>query len=251
MAADRIRRNAEQGRIHASFPLPRPGFPPYRGPAAHPPSAAVGQRDAVRWRSREMTAIHEIAGAQIARRARRIGNIYYAPFGAAGGRGGRGLAATVAAIRKAVETIHSVSGAVAQQHRDLSRLASDASRKLTEVMGVVDAVTFESNVLALNAALEASRGGEVENMTLIAEEIHRLVERCGAATQEVQAAARDTTRRVEGGNRVLDEVAFTLADVLHSVRQVTEILGELGAVGAEQRSALRATQAAAQVECPA
>jgi methyl-accepting chemotaxis protein len=167
-------------------------------------------------------------------KAQRVGNVYFAQFGSQPGRGarGQGFDQTMAEIRIAVEAIGDVSRLIGEDNRKLARLCSAASQRIAEVLGIIEAVAFDSNLVALNAALEASREDRGRyDIALVAAEVRTLLARSESATCELHALLSDTVQKVEAGALLVEEVGLTLARSAGAVRQVTEILTELGASG--------------------
>lgn len=161
--------------------------------------------------------------------AHRIGNVYYPRFGFGTGRAGAvGLDSMLDDIRDAVDEIGRDTRAISEENRNLARLCNEGARKVTHVIDVIDGVAFETNLLALNTAIEASRCGDGgAEITLVASEIRELVRKSAAATREMRALLGDSVRRAEGGFRLVDEVGTTMEDIVGAVRQVTEILTEI------------------------
>ena len=167
-------------------------------------------------------------------KAQRVGNIYFAEFGpgaALGNRGG-GFEQTMAEIRRAVDAIGEVSRSIGDDNRRLARLCNDGSKRIADVLGIIEGVALDSNLIALNAALEATREGEGRyDIAMVATEIRTLLHRSESATRELHALLSDTVQKVEAGALLVEEVGLTLARSAGAVRQVTEILAEIGAGG--------------------
>jgi methyl-accepting chemotaxis protein len=180
-------------------------------------------------------------------KAQRVGNVYFAEFGASaveGARGG-GFEQTMAEIRRAVDAIGDVSRSIGEDNRKLARLCNDSSARICEVLGIIEGVALDSNLVALNAALEASREDKGRyDIALVATEIRTLLHRSESATRELHALLSDTVHKVEAGALLVEEVGLTLARSAGAVRQVTEILSEIGAnSGAAANAALHADAA--------
>jgi len=169
-------------------------------------------------------------------KAQRVGNVYFAEFGSGatlGTRGG-GFEQSMAEIRRAVEAIGEVSRLIGEDNRKLARLCNDSSKRIAEVLGIIEGVALDSNLIALNAALEASREDDGRyDIAMVATEIRTLLHRSESATRELHALLSDTVQKVEAGALLVEEVGLTLARSAGAVRQVTEILAEIGA-GAER-----------------
>ena len=164
-------------------------------------------------------------------KAQRVGNVYFAEFGAGAARGDRvgGFEQTMAEIRRAVDAIGEVSRAIGDDNRKLARLCNESSKRIADVLGIIEGVALDSNLIALNAALEATREDEGRyDIAMVATEIRTLLHRSESATRELHALLSDTVQKVEAGALLVEEVGLTLARSAGAVRQVTEILAEIG-----------------------
>ena len=173
-------------------------------------------------------------------KAQRVGNVYFAEFGSGAAPGGRaaGFEQTMAEIRRAVDAIGDVSRLIGDDNRKLARLCNDSSARIAEVLGIIEGVALDSNLVALNAALEASREDKGRyDIALVAAEIRTLLHRSESATRELHALLSDTVHKVEAGALLVEEVGLTLARSAGAVRQVTEILSEIGASSAPAANA--------------
>jgi methyl-accepting chemotaxis protein len=167
-------------------------------------------------------------------KAQRVGNVYFADFGSGAGNGCRepGFEHTMADIRRALDSIGEVSKLIGGDNRKLARLCNDSSKRIAEVLGIIEGVALDSNLIALNAALEASREDDGRyDIALVATEIRTLLHRSESATRELHALLSDTVQKIEAGALLVEEVGLTLARSAGAVRQVTEILSEIGASG--------------------
>jgi methyl-accepting chemotaxis protein len=173
--------------------------------------------------------------------AQRVGNVYFAQFGSGALHGARnpGFEHTMAEIRRAVDSISDVSRLIGDDNRKLARLCNDSSRRIAEVLGIIEGVALDSNLVALNAALEASREDQGRyDIALVAAEIRTLLSRSESATRELHALLSDTVHKVEAGALLVEEVGLTLARSAGAVRQVTEILSEIGSSTAPAANAV-------------
>jgi methyl-accepting chemotaxis protein len=167
-------------------------------------------------------------------KAQRVGNVYFAQFGLQACRGarGEGFEDSMADIRSAVDAIADVSRLISDDNRKLARLCNESSRRIAEVLSIIEAVALDSNLVALNAALEASREDRGRyDIALVASEVRALLSRSESATCELHVLLSDTVQKVEAGALLVEEVGLTLARSAGAVRQVTEILSEIGASG--------------------
>ena len=163
--------------------------------------------------------------------ARRIGNVYFAAFGShpqPADPDVEQLAEIIEQIRDAVDSINTASHEIADGNAELTRHANASSKKIMEVIGVIDGVAFESNILALNAAVEASRAGDRgRSVSQVAVEIRNLVQKSAVATREIHALIRETVKKFEGSSKLVEEVGKTMDEIVRSVRQVTDIMCEI------------------------
>lgn len=165
-------------------------------------------------------------------KAQRVGNVYFAQFGERLPRAGdaAGFEDAMAGIRRTVGAIGDVSRLIDDDNRRLARLCQASSRRVAEVLGIVEGVALESSLAALNAALEGNRPEQGRyDSAVVAAEIHSLLGRSESATRELHALLSDTVHKVEAGALLVEEVGLTLARSAGAVRQVTEILSEIGA----------------------
>jgi methyl-accepting chemotaxis protein len=135
----------------------------------------------------------------------------------------------MAEIRRTIDGIADVSRLIGEDNRKLARLCNASSSRIAEVLGIIEGVALDSNLLALNAALEASREDHGRyDIALVAGEIRTLLSRSESATRELHALLTDTVHKIEAGALLVEEVGLTLARSAGAVRQVTEILSGTG-----------------------
>jgi methyl-accepting chemotaxis protein len=110
-----------------------------------------------------------------------------------------------------------------------------ASRKIADIIGVIDEIAFQTNLLALNAAVEAARAGEQgRGFAVVATEVRNLAGRSATAAKEIKALIHDSVARVDAGSRLVDESGRTLEDIVSAVKKVTEIVAEIASASREQ-----------------
>ena len=113
---------------------------------------------------------------------------------------------------------------------------NQASRKIADIISVIDAIAFQTNILALNAAVEAARAGEQgRGFAVVAGEVRNLAQRSAAAAREIKGLIGDSVSRVEAGSRLVDQAGRTMDEVVASVKRVSDIIGEIAAASQEQR----------------
>jgi methyl-accepting chemotaxis protein len=126
-------------------------------------------------------------------------------------------------------------GQVVQQVVGTMASISDSSRRVTDIIGVIDGIAFQTNILALNAAVEAARAGEQgRGFAVVASEVRTLAQRSASAAREIKGLIGESSARVEEGNRLAAEAGATMGEIVDSVRSVMDIIGEISAASREQ-----------------
>ncbi|OWY31891.1 methyl-accepting chemotaxis protein [Herbaspirillum aquaticum] len=112
---------------------------------------------------------------------------------------------------------------------------NDASRKIVDIITVIDGIAFQTNILALNAAVEAARAGEQgRGFAVVASEVRTLAQRSAAAAKEIKALIDTSVERVESGSRLVEQAGATMHEVVASVKRVTDVVAEITAASGEQ-----------------
>ncbi|KAB8042722.1 methyl-accepting chemotaxis protein [Janthinobacterium aquaticum] len=126
-------------------------------------------------------------------------------------------------------------GSVVSQVVDTMGAIKDSSRKIVDIIAVIDGIAFQTNILALNAAVEAARAGEQgRGFAVVATEVRNLAQRSAAAAREIKGLIGDSVEKVDTGSRLVDEAGQTMELVVTSIRQVADIMGEITAATQEQ-----------------
>jgi hypothetical protein len=126
-------------------------------------------------------------------------------------------------------------GEVVAQVVDTMKGINEASRKIGDIISVIDGIAFQTNILALNAAVEAARAGEQgRGFAVVASEVRALAGRSAAAAKEIKSLIDDSVRRVESGTALVYQAGSTMTEVVSSIRRVTDIMGEISAASKEQ-----------------
>ncbi|MBO9855279.1 MULTISPECIES: methyl-accepting chemotaxis protein [Xanthomonas] len=114
-----------------------------------------------------------------------------------------------------------------------------SSRKIADIISVIDGISFQTNILALNAAVEAARAGEQgRGFAVVASEVRTLAQRSTAAAKEIKSLIDDSVQRVAEGSLLVHSAGTTMAEIVTSVQRVTDIMGEISAASQEQSSGI-------------
>ncbi|MGS0896682.1 methyl-accepting chemotaxis protein [Burkholderia stagnalis] len=115
----------------------------------------------------------------------------------------------------------------------------DSSRKIADIIGVIEGIAFQTNILALNAAVEAARAGEQgRGFAVVAGEVRSLAQRSATASKEIRELIVDSVERVRNGSTLVGQAGTTMGEILQAVARVTDIMGEIAAASEEQASGI-------------
>jgi methyl-accepting chemotaxis protein len=116
---------------------------------------------------------------------------------------------------------------------------NESSRKIVDIISVIDGIAFQTNILALNAAVEAARAGEQgRGFAVVAGEVRNLAQRSAAAAKEIKTLIGDSVEKVEGGSKLVAQAGQTMEEIVSSIRRVTDIMSEITAASVEQSAGI-------------
>jgi len=138
----------------------------------------------------------------------------------------------------AAEVAHRGGSVVGQVVRTMEDIHA-SSRKIADIIGVIDGIAFQTNILALNAAVEAARAGEQgRGFAVVAGEVRSLAQRAAEAAREIKGLIGTSVDKVEAGSRLVQDAGLTMKDVVASVQRVSDIIGEITSASQEQSSGI-------------
>ena len=116
---------------------------------------------------------------------------------------------------------------------------TDSSRKIVEIIGVIDGIAFQTNILALNAAVEAARAGaQGRGFAVVASEVRSLAQRSASAAKEIKALIGQSVEKVDNGSRLVNEAGASMGEIVSQVKRVNDLIGEISNASAEQSSGI-------------
>jgi methyl-accepting chemotaxis protein len=147
-------------------------------------------------------------------------------------RQANGLAATASDVARK-------GGAVVAQVVDTMGAINASSRKIVDIISVIDGIAFQTNILALNAAVEAARAGEQgRGFAVVASEVRNLAQRSASAAKEIKTLIDDSVQQVELGSKLVNDAGTTMEEVVTSVQRVTDIMAEISSASREQETGI-------------
>ena len=138
-------------------------------------------------------------------------------------------------LAQSASTVAVRGGEVVGQVVETMKGINDSSRRISDIISVIDGIAFQTNILALNAAVEAARAGEQgRGFAVVASEVRLLAGRSAEAAKEIKNLINASVARVEHGTALVDQAGVTMTEVVGSIRRVTDIMGEISAASTEQ-----------------
>ncbi len=146
--------------------------------------------------------------------------------------------------------VASKGGAVVKDVVNTMDAINGSSRKIVDIISVIDGIAFQTNILALNAAVEAARAGEQgRGFAVVAAEVRNLAQRSAAAAKEIKTLIGDSVEKVEGGSKLVAQAGQTMEEIVSSIKHVTDIMSEITAASAEQSQGIeQVNQAITQMD---
>jgi len=138
-------------------------------------------------------------------------------------------------LAKNASQIASHGGEVVSQVVATMASINESSKKIGDIIAVIDGIAFQTNILALNAAVEAARAGEQgRGFAVVASEVRNLAQRSAGAAKEIRALITDSVAKVDAGGRLVDDAGSTMQEIVQGITRVTDIMSEIASASAEQ-----------------
>ncbi len=142
-------------------------------------------------------------------------------------------------LAQSASQVASQGGEVVAQVVDTMRSINTSSKKIVDIISVIDGIAFQTNILALNAAVEAARAGEQgRGFAVVASEVRSLAGRSAEAAKEIKALISDSVDKVETGSHLVEQAGQTMEQIVASISRVTDIMGEITAASTEQSAGI-------------
>ncbi len=159
-------------------------------------------------------------------------------------------AQSASALAVSASTIAQRGGEVVGEVVQTMHAITDSSRKVVDIIAVIEGISFQTNILALNAAVEAARAGEQgRGFAVVASEVRSLAGRSADAAKEIRQLISHSAQQVDAGSQLVGRAGATMQDIVTAVRQVTDLLGDISAASAQQsQSVLQVSQSVVHMQ---
>ncbi|CAN7624171.1 methyl-accepting chemotaxis protein [Pseudoduganella sp. LjRoot289] len=148
-------------------------------------------------------------------------------------------------LAKSASEVAIKGGSIVAQVVDTMGTINDSSRKIVDIIGVIDGIAFQTNILALNAAVEAARAGEQgRGFAVVASEVRNLAQRSAAAAKEIKELINASVANVDTGSKLVNDAGQTMGEIVSSIQRVTDIMGEITSASQEQTLGIEQINAA-------
>jgi methyl-accepting chemotaxis protein len=153
-------------------------------------------------------------------------------------------------LATAASAVAERGGAAVEQVVSTMKNIDEASRRIVDIIGVIDGIAFQTNILALNAAVESARAGEQgRGFAVVAEEVRSLAQRSATAAREIKALIDDSVQKVASGSLQVQEAGQTMSEIVVNVRRVASMIGEISSAARDQQSGIdRVRDAVGQID---
>ena len=143
------------------------------------------------------------------------------------------------ALAAEASSVAEKGGSVVQQVVSTMEEINVSSKKIADIIGVIDGIAFQTNILALNAAVEAARAGEQgRGFAVVASEVRSLAQRSAEAAKEIKGLIGMSVEKVASGTKLVSDAGATMSDIVQSVRKVADVIGEISAASSEQSAGI-------------
>jgi len=142
-------------------------------------------------------------------------------------------------LAQSASEVATQGGTVVSQVVETMGSINESSKKVVDIISVIDGIAFQTNILALNAAVEAARAGEQgRGFAVVAAEVRSLAQRSAAAAKEIKELIGNSVERVEAGSKLVDQAGETMEEIVTSIRRVSDIIGEITAASTEKTAGI-------------